>query len=90
MTSGSCYRASAWRAQITPLPAVTPMLRVAQPLLINGCFSRSAVLALSKYTTVLSVLSSIAANYDNNHSFVVGKITVCLEIKYTRIWYGKI
>jgi hypothetical protein len=47
------YIASVRTAQTTPLPTVTPLLRVIQPLPSNGCFSGSTVLALSKYATVL-------------------------------------
>jgi hypothetical protein len=41
-----------WKAQRTPVPAVTPLLRVTQPSPSDGCFSGSTVLALSKYATV--------------------------------------
>jgi hypothetical protein len=53
MAAGPHYMASAWTAQKTLLPTVTPLLRVTHLLPINGCFSGSAVLVLSKYATVL-------------------------------------
>jgi hypothetical protein len=46
---------SARTAQKTPLPKVTPLFRVTQPLRSNGCFSGSTVLALSKYATILKI-----------------------------------
>jgi hypothetical protein len=53
MAAAPRYIASALTAQKTPLPAVTPSLRVTQPLPSNDCFSGSTVLALSKYATLL-------------------------------------
>jgi hypothetical protein len=52
MAAGPRYIASARTAQKTPLPTVTPFLRVTQPSPSNGCLSGSTVLALSKYDTL--------------------------------------
>jgi hypothetical protein len=53
MAAGPRYIGSARMiAQKTPLPTVTPLLRVTQPLPSNVCFSGSAVHTLSKYATV--------------------------------------
>jgi hypothetical protein len=49
----SLYRVGTDRTK-TPLPTVTPLLRVIQPLPRNGCFSGSTVLALRKHATILS------------------------------------
>jgi hypothetical protein len=47
------YTISARTAQETPLPTVTPLLRVTQPLPSNDSFYGSTVLALSKCAAVL-------------------------------------
>jgi hypothetical protein len=52
MTAGPRYIALARTEQKTLHPTVIPLLLVAQPLLNNGYFSGSTVLALSKYATV--------------------------------------
>jgi hypothetical protein len=52
MAAGPCYIASAQTAQKTPLPTAIPLLHVTQPLLINGCFSGSTILVLSKYARI--------------------------------------
>jgi hypothetical protein len=52
------YIASSRIGEKTPLPIVTPLLRVAQPLPSNGCFSACTVLALSKYDTMFNSLSA--------------------------------
>jgi hypothetical protein len=44
---------------------VTPLLRVTQPSPINGCFSGSRVLALSKYADLFGEIISV---YRNNHT----------------------
>jgi hypothetical protein len=52
MAAGPRYIASARTAQKTPLPTVTPLLRVTQPLSSNDCLSGSTVLAFN--ATVLT------------------------------------
>jgi hypothetical protein len=52
MAAGPRYIAAAQSTLKTPLPTVTPLLRVTRPLRSNGCFSGSTVLALSKYATI--------------------------------------
>jgi hypothetical protein len=47
----SLYIASAQTVQKTLHPTVIPLLRVAQLVPSNGCFSGSTVLAFSKYAT---------------------------------------
>jgi hypothetical protein len=50
------YVASVRTAQKTPLPTVTPLLVVAQPLPSNGCFCGSTVVAFSKYATTFQIV----------------------------------
>jgi hypothetical protein len=52
MAAAHRYIASARTAQITPLPTVTPLLHVTEPLPSNGGFFVFTVLAFSKYTTI--------------------------------------
>jgi hypothetical protein len=52
MAAGFRCIAAARTAQKTPLPKVTPLLRVTQPLTSNCCFCDSTILAFSKYATV--------------------------------------
>jgi hypothetical protein len=52
-TTGPCYIPSTRTAEKTPLPAVTLLLLVTQPLPRSGCFSGSAVLAFIKYVIIL-------------------------------------
>jgi hypothetical protein len=52
LAAGPRYIASARTAQKTPLPTLTLLLRVTQPLPRNYCFSDSTVLVLSKYATL--------------------------------------
>jgi hypothetical protein len=61
MTAGPLYIASAQTAQKTPLPTVTPLLRVTQPLPNNGWFW-STVLALSKYATIILLKFTLNPN----------------------------
>jgi hypothetical protein len=58
MVAGSRYIlvSSARTAQETPLPTVSPLLRVTKLLPRNYCFSGPTVLALSKYVTICYVL----------------------------------
>jgi hypothetical protein len=55
MVDGPRYTASAPTTQETPLPTVALLLRVTQPLAINGYFSCSTVLALRKYATLYEI-----------------------------------
>jgi hypothetical protein len=41
-----------WTAQKIPVPTVTPLLHVTQPLPSSDCFSGSIFLALSKYARI--------------------------------------
>jgi hypothetical protein len=52
--NGSCphYIASTRTPQKTPLPTLTLLLHVTQPLPNNVCFSGSTILALSKHATI--------------------------------------
>jgi hypothetical protein len=54
MAVGPRYIVSTRTTQKTPLPTVTPLLRVTKPLPRNSCFSGFTVHYLSKYATVLS------------------------------------
>jgi hypothetical protein len=53
MTADPRYIVSARTAQKTPLPTVTPLLRVTQALPSSGCLSVSTVLVLIKYATII-------------------------------------
>jgi hypothetical protein len=57
MAVGPIHIASAWTAHKTSLQTVTPLLCVIKPLLSNGCFSGSIVLALRKYATIFNASS---------------------------------
>jgi hypothetical protein len=54
MTAGPRYIESTRTAEKTPLPTVTPLLRVTHPLPSNGYLSGSTILALSKYATIIT------------------------------------
>jgi hypothetical protein len=53
LRAGTRYIASTRLSQRTPLPTVTPLLRVTQPLPSNGCFCDSKILTLRKYATLI-------------------------------------
>jgi hypothetical protein len=53
----SHYIASACTTQKTPLPTITPVSCVTQPLPSNGCLSGCTVHALSKYATTRLLFS---------------------------------
>jgi hypothetical protein len=59
MATGPYYIVSVRTAKKTPLSIVTLLLRVAQPLANNDCFSGFTVLALSKYATILTRLNIV-------------------------------
>jgi hypothetical protein len=70
MAAGPVYTTTARTVHITPLPTAIPLWRVVQSLPINGCFSDSTFLALSKYVTVFFLLKlNLSATY---------KLSVCL------------
>jgi hypothetical protein len=59
MTAGTYYIASARIAQKTPLPIVTTLLPVTQPLPSNCCLPGFTIAALSKYATILTKLNIV-------------------------------
>jgi hypothetical protein len=58
MAAGPRYMTSARTAQKTPLPTVTRLLHVTQPLPSNGCFYGFTILALGERATIWSHLST--------------------------------
>jgi hypothetical protein len=71
------YIASAQTAQETPLPTITPLLRVTQPLLSNGCFSGSTIFALCKYATISIIICA------GDSDFTVGRTNYKRGILFT-------
>jgi hypothetical protein len=60
MAAGPRYITPARTARKTPLPTVTPLLGVTQPLPGNGCFSDSTFFALSKASYLSNIFKKFS------------------------------
>jgi hypothetical protein len=79
MAAGLRYIVSARTAQKSQLPTITPLLRVTQPLLSNGCFSGSTVLTRGRVCRLPESPSAVISLLS------VCKIYILQVIKYMRI-----